>query len=601
MPSLGQFANTTPTTGQLRIFYKVLPNGTDEIKAITISNTDKNGRILTPSLREVNSIRAAITGSGVKTEMNVLEFAQRPASYFYLDIVDQTLNEVSGSSNTIVNIDPFLTSNFFNSEHSSLISNATKPRSSRYFFDVDRAGGTDPQNFNAVRGTEVRNFDFNLLDSAGLITEQIQRPGTDLSGLTVLNYYTPVQLINGSTDYELEITKTELERIFKNPTQLTVNCANEDAIIQTGVQIQVDPDPTFSGSLGALAAFQTVAIWSQQNNKSITDTELSPFKFSAPSGSVGTFFYARLRYLIYNNTGTTLTANETVTIKPPLTGDRNAKDTLDLLLHKNVQVPYAPSAFVQNSNYSDTGITNARYNGTKTSALDYGGIESAIAGRSFTAMVFPSSSTWTAMYSSSIAADEEQYQVLLHNGTADLPQYRSTSAYVYLNKAYSIPSASDHAILNSGSYSILPVDYNTLILDTFKRPLKAGDLLTMASGSETEIFLVNSVSDYTDPITGIPSYRGATVSAQVTRGHLESTTISKNAADTLSISERAFTKIEGDRVYRVEGSEVVSLGDRKIVPDPLNVDTNTETLYINPVGVITDKSNALTGSFLSGT
>ena len=121
----------------------------------------------------------------------------------------------------------------------------------------------------------------------------------------------------------------------------------------------------------------------------------------------------------------------------------------------------------------------------------------------------------------------------------------------------------------------------------------------MTSGSVSELMLVNSSTLALDQFGQPIGSRGDVFEVNVTRNYLNSGTVSRPIVT--SGSSYGFKKVEGDRVYRIEGSSVVALGDRKIVPDPLNFQTSDETLYINGIGYVADKSNSVTGSFLSGT
>lgn len=594
MPSLGQFAITPPSTGELRIFYKSLPDGRDEIKAITISNQDQDGRVLTPSLKEVNSIRASITGSGERTEMEVLSVAQRPSNFFYLDITDQLFNDVSGSEYTNVTLDPFLVSNFFNSEFSSLISNATKPRTSNKYFDVDREGGTDPVNLNALRGIEIRNFPFNLYRE-GIQVDFLEYPITSFNGINNGRIaYSKTAIINGSIDTTLEITRKELESALGIDRELNVNNPVADLGLINEIRFELASTSTFS----SIAHSTTLAVWNQTGNTPTDTISITPVKYTAASGSIGAFIYSRLAYEIKNsNNHTGMVASEGPLVAyKPFGHTKSTQDFVDLLIHKEEEQPYARFAFTQDSNYSSTGIVNARYNGTKTSETDFGGISSAIAGRTFSALVFPSSSTWQAMYTASVNADEENLETLLHGGIDDVPLYRIQNNYVYLHRDYAIPSASDHVILNA---NLTQANFNNLIISTYKKSIEPGDVLSITSGSVSELMLVNSSTLALDSFGQPIGSRGDVFEVNVTRNYLNSGTISRPVVT--SGSSYGFKKVEGDRVYRIEGSSVVALGDRKIVPDPLNFQTSDETLYINGIGYVADKSNSVTGSFLSGT
>jgi hypothetical protein len=81
----------------------------------------------------------------------------------------------------------------------------------------------------------------------------------------------------------------------------------------------------------------------------------------------------------------------------------------------------ATLAQVQDSNYSSTGWSNARYTGTVTSAVDYKGVPSVITARTFTAEVNPSASADLLICSRSLS--DRIFTELLHTGEEEVPTF----------------------------------------------------------------------------------------------------------------------------------------------------------------------------------
>ena len=79
----------------------------------------------------------------------------------------------------------------------------------------------------------------------------------------------------------------------------------------------------------------------------------------------------------------------------------------------------ATLAAVQDSNYTHTGHINARYNGTETSAADFGGINPAISGTPFEAAVYLSGSDTNFICSQSLS--DRDIETYLFTGTSDTP------------------------------------------------------------------------------------------------------------------------------------------------------------------------------------
>lgn len=82
----------------------------------------------------------------------------------------------------------------------------------------------------------------------------------------------------------------------------------------------------------------------------------------------------------------------------------------------------ATLAQIQDSNYSSTGWSNARYEGTSTSAEDYKGVPSVITARTFTAEVNPSASADLLICSRSLS--DRIFTELLHTGEEEVPTFK---------------------------------------------------------------------------------------------------------------------------------------------------------------------------------
>lgn len=80
----------------------------------------------------------------------------------------------------------------------------------------------------------------------------------------------------------------------------------------------------------------------------------------------------------------------------------------------------AEKAEVQDSNYSITGWTNGRYNGTPTDRVTYGGVDAAITGKFFEGALFPLN-TPTVALQQQISSSQITYEQYLNTGDEDIP------------------------------------------------------------------------------------------------------------------------------------------------------------------------------------
>ena len=144
----------------------------------------------------------------------------------------------------------------------------------------------------------------------------------------------------------------------------------------------------------------------------------------------------------------------------------------------------ATLAQVQDSNYSDTGWTSARYNGTKTTRIEYKAAEPALTGRFFEAAEYPSGST-VAQINYQISSSQVTYTNHFYAGTGDVPGF---------------------TVLNTGlMYSQSYNAYTTLI---FVEPIvygsapivpKVGDLIDTNPATHSEIAKILTVGIITSP------------------------------------------------------------------------------------------------------
>lgn len=105
----------------------------------------------------------------------------------------------------------------------------------------------------------------------------------------------------------------------------------------------------------------------------------------------------------------------------------------------------ATYADIQDSNYSSTGWSNARYNGTKTSVSNYG-VASVLLGRTVQGEINTTGSSQNTICSRSLA--DRVVEPIFHTGTTELPEYREVSSRYKL--AADITSATTEISYNYG-------------------------------------------------------------------------------------------------------------------------------------------------------
>lgn len=89
----------------------------------------------------------------------------------------------------------------------------------------------------------------------------------------------------------------------------------------------------------------------------------------------------------------------------------------------------ATPAQIPDSNYTDTGITNSKYQGSKTSAESFGGIEPALTGKIFDGIVFSDQLSNEEVTGSDLS-NSTVVGELLHTGPSTLPTFTTASTSI---------------------------------------------------------------------------------------------------------------------------------------------------------------------------
>lgn len=387
MPSQGVFSNEGVLSGDIKVLYQTI-NGKQHVKALNISKEDKDGDNLSLSLAELNTISLPLSSSGQMTTLNVISITEKP-DYFFIDVVDVQLNDILGTqSDKTIGISPYLAESFFYNNYNAVISNAEKTKTSYFRFDVDRTEGqVHPSNFEAIAGFGKVTFSGMTPD----ITEEIGYSNNTFFGEKL----SPVKTLENNRDYELLVLEPELIKNLGLP-QISVNTVPDIAFernvnyyiaISASLILEVDDNASFNDANGHYYSASIADQVYSENNLNYTFT---PFKHTIESGSF-TSGQVHMRLKQKNKVLSSHSQNEIITCVPFLSSNPATNNYLNVeLYYTDQQEPYAPFAPVQDSNYTSTGIINARYNGSKTGEDDFSGIPPAVAAKTIQGALYRS-------------------------------------------------------------------------------------------------------------------------------------------------------------------------------------------------------------------
>ena len=546
MPSQGVFSNTSPAEGEIRVLVQTDPGSNFvNIRSITISDTDLEGNVIIPSLSEVNKVLLPISSSGVNTALNIIDINDKEG-YFFLNNLDIVIGDSQSSISSSIAVDPFLIEPFFNNQYNALISNAEITRTNSLRYDVDRAsGGVKPDNFDALIGNP--QVDLTLFHEAGStkIEETELIIPTITSNSQVINTITsPIKQLRREGGAQVTVTLADIDNTFDNPVPSVVKVDPNFFVVPQG--ISAAPTVTFTIRLyldiftgadtsGIPAATTTLLTQTNENGTVQTVKNTAPLNqdFATSQNNL----YVRLRQTV---TISNLSGNLQIVKVGTFFGELGRYFNLSAV--RGVQEPYAQKASVQDSNYTDTGLINARYNGTKTSEADFSGISPAIAGMVVQAALYPYINTTAELdkiCSSSLA--DRDIEELLFDGSGTQP----TIGVPGLVGTISIPDT----LTNT-------TDTTFRLTPTVGTLLTVGDILILGTGESPEkvqVLHVDRRRKQLHPLTSTLTLYDSYVKVTVLRGY-DGTTA---AAQTSGTQVR---RVGGSRLYTATGNRIKPIG-----------------------------------------
>ena len=612
MANLFQFAATPPSDGEIRAFIKEDIDGTKIVRALTVDNNSLDGRSIIPTLEDIQSVNFKITSSLEISNFQRLTVAQKP-TYFFIDNVDISLAEVSSSLSSSVTFEPFQIRSFLNDDYNALISNASdfRPSTSRYVLERS-ALDPFPTNFEASQGIEVRNLHLSADNIPTALTSSLN---------IALNFTGEIASFRNDENVTLTVTRDEILKAVGNlEDMITFGSGGTPSTTITAVlNLVIDKEREFSNP----QTFFRPLYHLEWVNGTLKRQDITSFHEVVRSGSAAgtsgagtsdTFFYSRLQLSLSRSQPAGSVTN-TYHIRPRLLEIDSTQDFITLRHNINEPgsnlyqaFPYAIPASVPESNYTATGFSNGRYNGSKTTAQDYGGIEPALTARAITILPLtegPISSSFNSP-NGSYGRSWQNMNFLL-SGISGSDGERNEYVQQYEEIAYAglrdTPDANVGIVgeFYSGSNTINP-DLLSTTTDTtfdlntfgFGDKVSVGDLIQFTSGSgggaKTEQVQITSKSPKVNTQLGknfmnvfsVTVLRGQGPSGQINDGH--------------DPAQLELTLKQGDRLIKIEGNKIIPQQQIRAVLKPEKVKDSPEDMVI----VETDFKGFIINAYTSG-
>lgn len=195
----------------------------------------------------------------------------------------------------------------------------------------------------------------------------------------------------------------------------------------------------------------------------------------------------------------------------------------------------AEAAQIPDSNYTDTGLVNSRYEGSQTTGDEFGGIEPALSGRTFTGAIFDKNSTAAEIVAGTATA---VFEDLLHTGPENLP-------------LFSLVTSSLQATTNLSTAGTVFNYFATDFISGSLGIINSGDILDILDRSANP-----AASERVKVISNNPQ----TVSIKVERGYEGSTVLDLAAVDLIR-------RVVPTRIFKFDkgGSKIIAVDNAKIL------------------------------------
>jgi hypothetical protein len=228
-----------------------------------------------------------------------------------------------------------------------------------------------------------------------------------------------------------------------------------------------------------------------------------------------------------------------------------------------LQANTAERAYVQDSNYSITGWTKGRYNGTKTDKYNYGTIDPAITGKVFNGSYFATNVTDGMIQSQS--STDIVYENYFYSSIQDIPtptlRFSGFVLYTAITTVQQTNIDLYTTTANTSSYQINPGDLIAVTDGTY--------IGNYGYGSNYEVMQVVTVTPL--PITVPNEYR---INLTVNRGW------NGTVPDTYTVSNDIM-KLDPTRIFKINGSKI-EVGER----GKYKVKETGEILYVDKLGTL---------------
>lgn len=288
---------------------------------------------------------------------------------------------------------------------------------------------------------------------------------SDVVPLTIYGLTVPVFDQNGNDATQLLLTAQQIN--------ITLNGYNYTFVIQSRSSRTVQYQDPSEGTLETTYYFFEITPIIIDSLADDTPILLSQILIAIPDTINTTFFGGDYDALLNNVQDNRQSVNIMVADRYEIKGGPGSLNPTNI---DDLITLTAQKADIQDSNYSTTGWINGRYEGTPTDSTTYGGLDSAITGKTFEGSYFPSSITTEAI-NNQISSSTVLYSDYLSTSQDDLPSTPTVPRTRYYTDTPLV--SSDNKIFIE--LAILPASYPDIYI---------GDIITMPDGLNTglEIF-----------------------------------------------------------------------------------------------------------------
>ena len=547
-----------PGQGNIRLFHSTFSDGR-YVTAINISKLTENDptKLVATALSLADIIKLPSIESGYT--LNVTS-RQEYNTHYYIEIDPIKIYQTASIDDTDVNLLPFIESadsydiNFNPTDYLPLYNNVSSSRTTFKFYEVERdRNSQNPENLYQLLGHPYTTLGDILFENSN--SNKIKLNQEDIFYGATQNAYSITQTFYVQQEGLLKITKAELGKLFNNLKLSYSNFKGDKFKSDNKIFLQVSTDINFTSTI----INQVIINQKANGNFNKVSTASTLTQVSKIVGA-GTYYLRLLQQFHFEGIPENINSLTLTSATTDLRKGRNLTNISISIDPLEYIKPYAKYSETQEYNYTSLGWINARYEGSTTSADQYGDIFPSIGGKTIAGEIYGDNAD--NAYIASQSYSDRILNTVLYQG-----DHQENSPQLLVQEIGTLALALGNIVGAAGNEAGLSLVLVTLTkdieIDAYDVLYIDGEYLQVQPPALTEF----SDSKYT-------LAAGEQFAAETQRGHADS------LVGVLDASKAVGTKVlhlKGDYIYTLDNNVPRKTIDSKIWLDGINSIVTTDS------------------------